>query len=78
MHQPRDDIEHLHLKSKKWLNPTWIDLQNGLKKYLDTTRDWMLQLLNATEKTEELIIAAKDQCLPSRSYQASKKKKKTD
>ena len=59
MHHPRADIERLYIKrenngrgliQRELTDKTTIV---GSKKYLDTTTDWMLQLVNAHEKKKK-------------------------
>ena len=59
MHHPRADIEHLYIKRENGergliqAELTYEITTIGLKKYLDTTTDWMLQLSNTHEKEKK-------------------------
>ena len=56
MHHPRADIEHLYIKRENGergliqAELTYEITTIGLKKYLDTTTDWLLPLSNTHEK----------------------------
>ena len=52
MHHPRADIKHLYVKRENGgrgliqLKLTYKTTTVGIKKYLDTTTHWMIQLVN--------------------------------
>ena len=61
MHHPRADIERLYINWENYgrglikLRLIYKTPTIGLKKYLGTTTDWMLQLVNKHEKQKENI-----------------------
>ena len=61
MHHPRADIVHLYIKRENGgrgliqLELTYKTTTIGLKKYLDTTTDWILQLVNTWEAKEKIF-----------------------
>ena len=65
MHHPREERERLYAKRENvrreltQLELTYKTATIGLKKYLDATKDWMLQLLNIHEKQKKNIQLVK-------------------
>ena len=61
MHHPRVDTEHLYVKRENGgggliqQEMTYKTITIGLKKYLDITTDWILQLINTHKKRKKNI-----------------------
>ena len=63
MHHTRADIEHLYVKKEngwRWLNQQELGNKTvsiGLKKYLESTTDWLLQFVNIYDKQKKKSIS---------------------
>lgn len=61
MHHPKSDVDRLYIPRKEGgrgllqLELIYIKQLLDFKKYLDTSNGWMLQLVNAHERTKNAL-----------------------
>ena len=64
VHQPKADVDMLYIRRSEGekgllqLESLYKTLTIGLQTYLDSTQDWMLQLVNRHEKTKQIHSAS--------------------